>query len=89
MKTKIIPANEFSSKTLRAKDYIFRNFKVTYQRIVERTVVVNLDAPNVDEAESQLLKMEDTERLVDFLRAGRLTNERVLDGHLVHIEEDR
>jgi len=60
MKIKIVPAKELITKTLRAKDYVLKPYKVTWREEIEHVTIVHLDACCNDQAQSMLESMDDS-----------------------------
>lgn len=86
MKTKIVPADELSTKTLRARDYVLKKFKVTITEETEIDAVIQLPAEDLDEAWEQLVGMYDDELMK--LVKGNKTDFRVLNREVTSLDEE-
>lgn len=69
MKIKIVPANQLSTKTLAAKDYVLTKFRVTIEETAETDYLTYLKAETSDQAQSMLEEMSDAD-LVKMIKSG-------------------
>ena len=86
MKTRLVPSSELSSKTLRAKDYVLRPFKVTWKEEIEHVTIVHLDAGCNDQAQSMLESMSD-EELIKTLMKGEKREVRYRERYVTGVEK--
>lgn len=85
MKTRIVPSSELSTKTLCARDYVLKPYKVTYMEEIERDAIVYLPEQTEEEAMESLSELDDS----DFIAAmdkGRKVDLRVLERELVGLK---
>jgi hypothetical protein len=85
MKTRIVPSSELSTKTLRAKDYVLKPFKITYVEETETDVVVYLDVQTTEEAREMLDEMDDSD-FIATMRKGKRAGFRVTDRAMTDVE---
>ena len=89
MKIKIVPASELSSKTLRAKDYIMREYLVTYTETIQTEVRIQLPATTIEQAREELLDMDGSDFIALMRRDMRGKLSRVVHRALLKVEEPR
>lgn len=86
MKIRVVPASELSSKTLRAKDYVLKPYKVTWMEEIEHVTIVHLDADCNDQAQSMLESMEDS-TLIETLMKGEKKEVNYRERYVTGVEE--
>ena len=77
MKMKIVSSSELQQHSLRARDYIYKKYKVTYTETIECDVVVEHEADNETEFSTAIADMDDADQLAMF-EGGKQTDMRVL-----------
>jgi len=79
MKTKIIPASQLSTKTLRAKDYVLSPVRVTIKEEIETDYIVHIGPVETsDQAQSMLEEMADAD-LMALLKRSKKKDLRVTE----------